>query len=283
MTKSFKPITNLTCMVRVYDEPSRAALDQALAIAQHSKAHLIVMIAAAKVSVPFSPAGAWFASPLVGDLNHQTMTKAKEVPQEVRAKAMAAGISADIQIMFDHVENVAEKAIKAARISDLVVVDQSRGRLDTTGILFEAALFHTGRPVIVASPRKPIFLSVASVTIAWDGSAHAARAVGDAISLFPEIKTAHIISIAGEKDLSNTASGAELAAHLARKGLKATVETIDSKGATVGSVLDTYAARAGSDLTIMGGYGKSWLREFIFGGATIELTQSSIVPLFMAY
>ncbi|MBX9619549.1 MAG: hypothetical protein K2X10_10410, partial [Hyphomicrobiales bacterium] len=111
MTKSFKPITNLTCMVRVYDEPSRAALDQALAIAQHSKAHLIVMIAAAKVSVPFSPAGAWFASPLVGDLNHQTMTKAKEVAQEVRAKAMAAGISADIQIMFDHVENVAEKAI----------------------------------------------------------------------------------------------------------------------------------------------------------------------------
>lgn len=283
MTKSFKPITSIACMIRVYDEPSRAALDQALAIARANKAHLTVTIAAAKISVPFSPIGAWFSSPLFDDLNHQTMTKAEEVAVDARAKATAAGITADIHVIFDHVENVAEKAIKAARLSDLIVVDQSRGRLDTTGILFEAALFQTGRPVIVASPRKPVFASVKSVTIAWDGSAHAARAVSDAISLFRDIETAHIISIAGEKDLANTASGADLAAHLARKGLKATVETIDSKGATVGSVLDTYAARAGSDLTIMGGYGQSRLREFIFGGATIELTQSSIVPLFMAY
>lgn len=48
-------------------------------------------------------------------------------------------------------------------------------------------------------------------------------------------------------------------------------------------MLDTYVARVGSDLTIMGGYGQSWLRGGIFGGATIELTRSSIVPLFMAY
>lgn len=283
MTKTFKPITSIACMIRVYDEPSRAALDQALAIARASKAHLTVTIAAARVSVPFSPVGSWFASPMVNHLNHQTMTKAEEVADDARAKATAAGITADIRVVFDHVENVAEKAIRSARLSDLIVVDQSRGRLDTTGILFEAALFQTGRPLIIASPRKPIFTSVKAVTIAWDGSAHASRAVGDAIALFQDIETAHIISISGEKDLSSTASGADLAASLARKGLKATVETLDSKGVTVGSVIDTYAARVGSDLTIMGGYGQSRLREFIFGGATIELTQSSIVPLFMAY
>ncbi len=283
MTKSFKPITSIACMIRVYDEPSRAALDQALAIAQQNKAHLTVTIAAAKISVPFSPVGSWFASPMVTDLNHQTMTKAEEVAVDARAKATAAGITADVHVIFDHVENVAEKAIQAARLSDLIIVDQSRGRLDTTGILFEAALFHTGRPLIVASPRKPVFSTVKSVTIAWDGSAHAARAVGDALSLFHDIGVAHIVSVDGEKDLGNTLSGDKLAASLARKGLKTTVATIARKGATVSSALDTYAAHQGSDLIIMGGYGQSRLREFIFGGVTIELTQSSIVPLFMAY
>jgi nucleotide-binding universal stress UspA family protein len=283
MTRTIKPITSIACMIRIYDEPSRAALDQAIAIARENKAHLAVTIAAAQISVPYSPVGAWFASPMVNDLNHQTMTKAEDVAVDARAKAMAAGITADVQVIFDHVDKVPEKAIQAARLSDLIIVDQSRGRLDTTGILFEAALFHTGRPLIVASPRKPVFTSVRYVTIAWDGSAHAARAVGDAVSLFQDIEMAHIISISGEKDLSSMAPGADLAASLARKGLKATVETIDCKGATVGSVLDTYAARQGSDLLIMGGYGQSRLREFIFGGATIELTQSSIVSLFMAY
>ncbi len=282
MSKTFRPITNVSCMIRVYDEPSRAALDQALSIAQANNAHLTVTIAAPKVSVPFSPVGSWFASPLVSDLNRQTMTKAEEAAVDAQSKAKAAGIGSDVRVAFDHVENVAEKAIESARLSDLIIVDQSRSRLDTTGILFEAALFRTGRPLIVASPRKPAFGSVQSVTIAWDGSAHAARAVGDALSLFHGINLAHIISVRGEKDLSNTSSGADLAAHLARKGLKTNVETIESGGSTVGTVLDTYSARMGSDLTVMGGYGHSRLREFIFGGVTIELTQSSIVPLFLA-
>lgn len=282
MTRAFKPITNIACLIRVYDEPSRTALDQALAIARNEGAHLTVTIAAAKVSVPFSPVGAWFASPMVGDLNQQTMTKAEEVAEDARARAIAAGLTADVRVVSDHVENVAGKAIQTARLSDLIVVDQSRGRLDTTGILFEAALFRTGRPLIVASPRKPVLSSVRSVMIAWDGSAHAARAVGDAVALFHGIELAHIISVDGEKDLGGTASGADLAAHLARKGLKTHVATINSGGSTVGSVLDTYAAHQGSDLIIMGGYGQSRLREFIFGGVTIELTQSSIVPLFLA-
>jgi nucleotide-binding universal stress UspA family protein len=282
VTRLLKPITNVACMIRVYDEPTRAALDQALSIAQKNNAHLTVTIAAAKVSVPFSPVGAWFGSPLVGDLNRQTVTKAEEVADDARTRAKAAGITSDIRVVFDHVENVAEKAIEAARLSDLVIVDQSRGRLDTTGILFEAALFRSGRPLIVASPRKPVFNSVKSVTIAWDGSAHAARAVGDALSIFHEIEFAHIVSVSGEKNLDGTASGADLAIHLARKGLESTVETVDSGGSSVGAVLDTYSARVGSDLTIMGGYGHSRLREFIFGGVTIELTQSSIVPLFLA-
>ncbi len=283
MTKIFKPITSVACMIRVYDEPSRAALDQALAIARDHKAHLSVTIAAAKVSVPFSPVGTWFASPVVADLNRQTVAKAEEVAEDARAKARAAGITTDVQVIFDHVESVAGKAVQTARLSDLIVVDQSLGRLDTTGILFEAALFQSGRPLIVASPRKPAFSAVKSVTIAWDGSSHAARAVGDAIALFQDIEKANILSIRGEKDLGNTVSGDNLAASLARKGVTTTVETKESREATVGSTIDTYAAHHGSDLLIMGGYGQSRLREFIFGGVTIELTQSSIVPLFMAY
>jgi nucleotide-binding universal stress UspA family protein len=33
----------------------------------------------------------------------------------------------------------------------------------------------------------------------------------------------------------------------------------------------------------MGGFGHSRFKEFLFGGVTVELTQTAHVPLFMAY
>jgi nucleotide-binding universal stress UspA family protein len=48
-------------------------------------------------------------------------------------------------------------------------------------------------------------------------------------------------------------------------------------------VLDGHASRTGADLIVMGGFGHSRLREFLFGGVTVELTETASVPLLMAY
>ena len=145
MTRIQSPISDIACMIRIYDEPSRAALDQAMALADAKGARLTVTIAAAKASVPFSPMGSWFASSLLTDINQQTMTKAQEVSSDAVARAHAKAIDAHVSILLDRVEDIATHAVQAARMADLIVVDQPLGRLDTTGILFEEALFHSGR------------------------------------------------------------------------------------------------------------------------------------------
>ena len=283
MTKIHNPISDIACLIRVYDEPSRAALDQALTLAEVTGARLTVTIAAAKAAVPFSPMGSWFASSMLTDINQQTMTKAQEVSNEAVARARALAIDAHVNVLLDRVEDIAARGVKVARMADLIIVDQPVGRLDTTGILFEEALFRSGRPVMVACPRKPVLSAVKSIMIAWDGSAHAARAVADAFALFPQIESADIVSVAGEKDLTGTPAGADLARHLERKGAKTTLTSLDCGDGSVGAALDARAARTGADLIVMGGYGHSRVREFLFGGVTIDLTQSAVTPLFMAY
>ncbi|MCX7325989.1 MAG: hypothetical protein NTZ14_16545 [Hyphomicrobiales bacterium] len=59
--------------------------------------------------------------------------------------------------------------------------------------------------------------------IAWDGSPPAARAVTDAINLFPGIVFAEIVVVLGETPLDNVLPGAELAHHRARKGPEARI------------------------------------------------------------
>ena len=54
------------------------------------------------------------------------------------------------------------------------------------------------------------------------------------------------------------------------------------------ALVDEAAARAArgaraSDLIVVGGFGHSRLRQFLFGGVTVDLTQVACRPLLMAY
>ncbi|MCZ8258625.1 MAG: universal stress protein, partial [Beijerinckiaceae bacterium] len=97
------------------------------------------------------------------------------------------------------------------------------------------------------------------------------------------ITHADIVVVLGEKPLDKILPGAELAHHLARKGIEARLVEVQAGGQPVGRVLDQHAANTGADLIVMGGFGHSRLREFLFGGVTVDLTQSACRPLLMAY
>lgn len=262
--------------------PSVAA-DQAIALAASMEAHLWVTVIAPRASLPYSPLGSAMVAPVFGEFNAQTEREAKGLGEAVREKLRKSGAKGEVRVILDHVDVVAASAVRLGRASDLIVVDQPAAMLDTKGLVLEEALFHSGRPVLVASPGKSISAAPRRIVIAWDGSAHAARAVGDALALFASIETAEIVSVQGEKDLSRALPGVDLAQHLAHKGITTTLTELPLKGTTVGAVLNSHAEKAGADLLVMGGFGHSRLREFLFGGVTVELTENAAVPLLMAY
>ena len=50
-----------------------------------------------------------------------------------------------------------------------------------------------------------------------------------------------------------------------------------------GATIDKHAKTVGADLIVMGAFGRSRLREFVLGGVTRSLTQSSSKPLLLAH
>ncbi|MGL5446366.1 MAG: universal stress protein [Rhabdaerophilum sp.] len=283
MPRKSSNLSSLSCIIRVSENAPSVAMDQAIALAAAMEAHLLVTVIAPKASLPYSPLGSAFLAPMVGEINEKTQHNGEVLADAAREKLRKAGVNGEVRVIHNHVDLVAADAVRIARASDLIVVDQPAAMLDTKGLVLEEALFHSGRPILVASPKKVIPDKPRNIMVAWDGSAHAARAVGDALSAFPSIETAEIVSVQGEKDLSKSLPGADLAHHLAHKGISTTLSELTVKGSTVGAVLDGHASRTGADLMVMGGFGHSRLREFLFGGVTVELTEHASVPLLMAY
>lgn len=282
-SRSTAGMTDIACLIRVAEETPVAAMKQAIALACASGAHLSAALAIQAFTAPYTPFWTSMTSSIVAEVNATSRSKAASIAETFKAEAAAAGVSLDLAMITGALGDIAEKAALAARAADLIVVDQPHGALDSAEVLLEEALFRSGRPVVVASPRVTPPATLKKAVVGWDGSAHAVRAVSDALFLFPELKALEIVTVSGEKDLSKGTPAADFARHLARRGLDVTLTDILLEGRTVGAVLDAYAQEKRADALIMGAFGHSRLREFLLGGVTVELTENAATPLFMAY
>ena len=77
--------------------------------------------------------------------------------------------------------------------------------------------------------------------------------------------------------------GAELASVLARHDIKVFTRSISASGLAPADVLLNEAADNGADLIVIGAYGHSRLREFVFGGVTRSLLQNMTAPVLMSH
>ena len=148
--------------------------------------------------------------------------------------------------------------------------------------LIAAALFESGRPVLIIPPGSERF-SARRILIAWDGGASAARAVGDAMPFLTGAEEVEILSVSGEKDLSSVIAGADLAPHLARHGIKVTVRNIALTQPDVASEIRQAATDFGADLVVSGAYKHSRLREWLLGGVTQSLLKDCTLPILMSH
>jgi len=77
--------------------------------------------------------------------------------------------------------------------------------------------------------------------------------------------------------------GAAIGQHLARHGLSVEIKRIVTSGSDVASTILSHAADSAADFIVMGGYGHSRLREFIWGGATRGILGAMTVPVLMSH
>jgi nucleotide-binding universal stress UspA family protein len=144
----------------------------------------------------------------------------------------------------------------------------------------EAALFESGRPILIAPPKAPEKLGD-NIVIAWNRSTETARCVAFAMPLLHRASKVTVLTVTG--GMVPGPEGPELARHLRLNGIACDEITIDPGSRTSGEMFLSKAEELGCDLLIKGAYTQSRLRQMIFGGATSHILAKTNMPVFMAH
>jgi len=200
----------------------------------------------------------------------------------------AATKSSGVQTEWRSIEGDSLDVISLqARYFDLVVVGQGNpGDILLPGDrdMPDDVLMTCGRPVVVVPFVGAYPIIGETVIVAWDASATAARAVHDAM---PFLKAAKSVTVMVVNPMTDTrgigdAPGADVAAHLARHGVKATADHVQCDIAP-GDMLLSRAADMSADLIVMGAYGHARWREVVLGGVTDHILNHMTVPVLMSH
>ena len=143
----------------------------------------------------------------------------------------------------------------------------------------EAALFESGRPILIAPPSPPASIGD-NIVIAWNRSTETARCVALAMPLLARAAKVTVLTVTG--GMAPGPEGSELARNLRRNGIAAAELTVEPGGRSMGEMMLQKATELGCDLMIKGAYTQSRLRQMIFGGATSHILAKTELPVFMA-
>lgn len=200
------------------------------------------------------------------------------------AAAVAAGVYGGRISPHAEMFEVPDLIARLARTRDVCVIPYARDPGPQQGMA-ETLIFSSGRPVIIfpakegAAPKTEIGTAI----IAWDGGRSAGAALAAALPALLAAKKVVVLTILNEKPSATPAVADDVVRHLALHGITAEVQTFDSAGAKIGSVLEHVVDRSAADLLVMGAFGHSRAREFVLGGATRSMIEAPPTAVLLAH
>jgi len=265
---------------------SEAALETALIAAGLFQAHVEVLHARvdANDAVPVMAEG--ISGAVVDQLIDSLETQAKERAAAARKlyewrclggaqKGLASGVTTAFKEVIGRPYDCVGRA---GRLFDLLVVERfGESESGDYPLILEAALFDSGRPVLLAPQTAAASLG-RQVAVAWNDTGEAAAALGAALPFLVQAEAVTLMTVRDHCD----ADPAEVVQYLARHEVAAKVRTLEPDHRAVGEQILEEATTAGADLLVMGAYGHSRLREFILGGVTRSVVQEAGLPVLMA-
>jgi nucleotide-binding universal stress UspA family protein len=261
-------------------ESARGVLDAAQCLAALVPRASIVAIAV-DAPPPANPLAAESLMAEVGDIaalreqDRKRTALLKATFDEWTNGARKAGIT----IHWNEVEGAANVVIEQrARRTDLVVIARPmQGDDAPTRHGFQAALFHTERPVLIV-PAGPSARFGRCVAIAWRDDGRTVKAVIPALRLLAGAEQVHLL--AGVRD---GAAPPSVPAVFQDHEIAARLHVLPIGKEPFGQTLLEKLHELGADLLVMGAYAHSPLREMIFGGVTRYMLEHADVPVLMRH
>ena len=180
-----------------------------------------------------------------------------------------------------------------ARAADLVIAAQTdrEWRLSSLLDCSDQLAIESGRPVLIVPNAGESRALPEKAIIAWNQSREATRAMYEALPLLKNARAIELLILqephtGGPLDSQmdqRTLPPSVLGQALAEHDIKLTVATLKTSAASVGHEICARAEQEQADLVVMGAYGHSRLREFVFGGATRHVLTHMTVPTLFSH
>ncbi len=220
---------------------------------------------------------------LVESAREASLEAARNAADALAYAAKTAAVPMETETLCGLAGEIRSRLLDRARLADLVVIEQAEpGGDKPTDAYIEDLLLEAGRPILVVPARWARPARFGSVTVAWDGSASAARALADALPLLCRATRVRVLTVETEAVAGVSEGGPRVVKHLGRHGIAADYRAIFS-GTSVAETLLVEVAQAGADLLVMGAFGHSRLREALLGGASRDALRTITAPILMAH
>lgn len=182
---------------------------------------------------------------------------------------------------------ISDEIISHGKSADIIIVSAT-DPAEVSGVeldCIERVLIGAGRPLLVLPRSNDHVLDLDRVVIGWNGGREAARAVFDSIPLMQTSKSVDVVCVdpKNEERVTPEEPGRRIVATLQRHKIKAAAKTMEGGGESAGKALIKHAKEIDAGLIVMGAYGHSRLREFVFGGATRHVLDDMARPVLMSH
>ncbi|WP_187971728.1 universal stress protein [Aquibium microcysteis] len=264
-------MTYKTIVAVLQDEAGApAALDAAVALATRFGAVLVGVHAEALPMPIASPMGFPDAT-LIGASEDINRAREKRLGDLFSARMAATDLSFEWRPLRSFSGDSALSALESARCGDVVVTGSGgEGGSPDIDTLIQGA----GRPVLLLPRERPIRAEVKRAVVAWNGSREAARAAFDALPFLVAAEETTLLTIDPIAGEGVPLPGADIAAALARHGVRVAVEAATSGDWSRAQVMERTVRGKNADLLVLGAFSHSRLREMIFGGTTRSIIEN---------
>jgi nucleotide-binding universal stress UspA family protein len=270
--------------LQTYPEGNTPAMARyAAAVGRHLEADIHALVHAVEFPRLSSPFGDRLADvpAMVAEAKAKCRARGAALVEALGSESRRLGVAMRTTEAARFQTTFGDAVATQARYHDLVVLGLGANRPEERDVA-EAAIFQSGRPVLVV-PERDGSGKFDRVMVAWDGSRVAARAVADARDFLDRARDVVVVTVVGEKAISEDHTADRLADSLVRRGLRATAEAIPAGDRPIDRALTDHARAIAADMIVMGAFGHSRFREFLLGGATGGFLNDPLFPVLLSH
>ena len=220
------------------------------------------------------------------DLIEEAINQQEQRIQKARQRFLeitkGLGCSATWQVIDEQ-----SNPLRTLAYADLAITNQAdydpRSGNSNMGFI-NRLILESGKPVLLIPTGWHEHQIASRVTIGWDESREATRALQDALPLLQSAQQVNVISVnyEGEDEADDLSA---ISDYLAERNVENQfiVKTTDERLDTPEKVLLNHCQVEDVNLLVIGGYGHTRLREIILGGVTRHMIKQCPVPVFISH